>query len=74
MSLSKNSEYMESVYKHFDKLCHWLEEYHIEMLNSIELLIIKALIREQLEWCDIYEGYDEWVKAEMEKEDNENDS
>ena len=71
MSLSKNREYMESIYKHFDELESWLEKYHIEMMNSIEMLIIKALISAQIEWCDIFDSYDEWVKKEMEKEEKD---
>lgn len=70
MSLCKNREYMESIYKHFEDLCEMMDKFHIETLNSIELLIIKALISAQIEWCDIFDSYDEWVKK-MEKEEND---
>ena len=74
MSLCKNKEYMESIYKHFDELCNMMDKFHIETLNSIELLIIKALISAQVEWCDIFDCYDDWVKQEMEKEGLSNDN
>lgn len=71
MSLCMNTEYMRSIYKHFDKLADWLEKYQIDMLDRVELMIIKALISAQVEWCDAYDHYDEWVKAELEKEEKE---
>jgi hypothetical protein len=71
MSLCMNTEYMQSVYNHFNKLADWLEKYQINMLDRVEIIIIKALISAQVEWCDVYDGYDEWVKAEMEKEEKE---
>lgn len=73
MSLCMNTDYMRSIYKHFDDLADWLEKYQINMLDRIEMMIIKALISAQVEWCDAYDSYDEWVKKEMEKEDLSND-
>lgn len=70
MSLCMNTEYMQSVYNHFDKLADWLEKYQINMLDRTEMIIIKALIAAQVEWCDAYDSYDEWVKKEMEKEES----
>jgi hypothetical protein len=71
MPLCMDTEYMKLVYKHFDELTDWLEKYQINMLDRVEMIIIKALISAQVEWCDAYDSYDEWVKKEMEKEDEE---